>query len=44
MELINLLTMVLLILIFITLILAGVYFIMVFRSKAKNEDEEEIKK
>lgn len=40
MELINLLTIVLLILIFITLILAGVYFIMTFRSKRKREEEE----
>ena len=39
MELINLLTIILLILIFITLILAGVYFIMSARSKNKNEEE-----
>ena len=44
MELINLLTMILLILIFITLILAGVYFIMVFRSKKKKEEEQETQK
>ena len=40
MELINLLTMVLLILVFITMILAGIYFIMVLRSKNKREEEE----
>ena len=39
MELINLLTIILLILIFITLILAGVYFIMSARSKNKKEEE-----
>ena len=39
MELINLLTIILLILIFITLILAGVYFIMSARSKNKTEEE-----
>ena len=38
MELINLLTIILLILVFITLILAAVYFIMVYRSKQKKEE------
>lgn len=41
MDLINLLTIVLLILIFVTLILAGVYFIMVYRGKRKKESEQE---
>lgn len=41
MELINILTIILLIFIFIALILAGIYFIMVFRSKNKKEELEQ---
>ena len=40
MELINILTMILLILVFITLILAAIYFIMVYRSKQKKEEAQ----
>ena len=40
MELINMLTMIVLILIFITLILGGVLAIMVFRGKRKKEEED----
>ena len=43
MELINILTIVLLILVFIVMILAGIYFIMVFKSKRKQEEETGIK-
>ena len=38
MELINILTIILLILVFITLILASIYFIMEYRSKKKKEE------
>lgn len=43
MELINLLTIILLILIFITFILVGIYFIMVFSSKKKKEENDKPK-